>query len=301
MMNRRELLRLGAGAAVGASAFPWGWTHAAEFDKKKKLLMFTRSQAFEHSVVKRGKDNELSLAEKIVTDLGKNNGFEVTCSKDGRDFTPENIAQFDAFLFETTGDLTKEGGSDNNPAMPPEGKKAFLDAIAAGKGFVGCHCASDTFHSAGKREENQEKDKLDPYIAMLGGEFIVHGAQQKARMKVVDNSFPGAKELKDYEMNEEWYALKNFAPDLHVILVQDTEGMKGNMYERPSFPATWAKMHGKGRVFYTSMGHREDVWDSSTMKELLTGALSWVFGIVDADVKPNLDSAAPKASQLKNG
>ena len=64
--------------------------------------------------------------------------------------------------------------------MPPEGKTAFLKAIAEGKGFVGCHCASDTFHTPGKRDENQERDKLDPYIAMLGGEFIVHGAQQKA-------------------------------------------------------------------------------------------------------------------------
>jgi type 1 glutamine amidotransferase len=301
MINRRELLRLagGAAAALGASSFPFAWT-APDPEKKKKLLMFTRSQAFEHSVVKRGKDGELSLAEKIVTELGKKHGFEVTCSKDGRDFLPDNIAKFDAFLFETTGDLTKEGGTDNNPAMPPEGKKAFLDAIAAGKGFVGCHCASDTFHSAGKREENQERDKLDPYIAMLGGEFIVHGAQQTAKMKVTDDSFPGAKGLKDFEKNEEWYALKNFAPDLHVILVQGTEGMKGAMYERPDFPATWARKHEKGRVFYTSMGHREDVWESEVMQNLLAGALSWVYGNVDVDIKPNIDTVAPKSSQLKN-
>src|SRR5436309_1870239 len=81
-------------------------------------------------------------------------------------------------------------------------------------------------------------DKIDPYIAMLGGEFIVHGDQQKANMKVVDNAFPGAKDLKDFVLLEEWYALKNFAPDIHVVLVQDTTGMKGGMYERPDFPAT---------------------------------------------------------------
>jgi hypothetical protein len=261
--------------------------------------MFTRSQGYEHDVIKRAKDGDLSLAEKIVTELGKKHGFEVTCSKDGRDFLPETIAKFDAFLFQTTGDLTKEGG-DKNPPRPPEGKNALLDAIAAGKGFAGCHCASDTFHTPGKNTENQDRDKLDPYIAMLGGEFITHGAQQTAKMKVTDDSFPGAKELKDFEKNEEWYALKNFAPDLHVILLQSTEGMKGDMYQRPDFPATWARKHEKGRVFYTSMGHRDDVWKSDVMQNLLAGALSWVFGNVDVDIKPNIDTVAPKASQLKN-
>jgi type 1 glutamine amidotransferase len=295
-MNRRDLLKTGAAAALGLSAFPRGWVAAAD-DKKKNLLMFTRSAGYEHDVIKR-KNNELSLAENIVTELGKKHGFDVHCTKDGREFLPETIAKYDAFLFETTEDLTKEGG-DKQPPMPAEGKTAFLKAIANGKGFVGCHCASDTFHSPMRGPHNIERDKLDPYIAMLGGEFIVHGAQQKAKMIVADNKFPGAKDLKDFELNEEWYALKNFAPDLHVILVQDTEGMKGGMYERPNFPATWARKHEKGRVFYTSMGHRDDVWKSETFQNLLLGGLSWAFGNVEADVTPNIEKVAPKASELK--
>ena len=99
MMNRRDLLRHGsvAAGALGLSAFPFQRTAAAEPTSRKKVLMFTRSQAFEHSVVKRGKKDELSLAEKIVTALGEKNGFDVTCSKDGRDFLAENIAKYDAF------------------------------------------------------------------------------------------------------------------------------------------------------------------------------------------------------------
>jgi type 1 glutamine amidotransferase len=297
-MNRRHLLKAAA-AGLALGRFPIGWTAAAD-SKGKRLLMFTRSQGYEHSSIKRGKDNALSMAEKIVTDLAKKHGFEVNCTKDGREFLPETIAKYDAFLFQTTGDLTKDGG-DGNPPMTDEGKSAFLKAIAAGKGFIGCHCASDTFHSGGKddRPKNQEPDKQDPYIRMLGGEFIVHGAQQKARMHVADDKFPGAKDLKDFELLEEWYALKNFAPNLHVLLVQDTDGMKGGMYERPSFPATWARKHDKGRVFYTSMGHREDVWENKIFQDLLVGALSWVFGNVEADVAPNLEQVAPKANELK--
>jgi type 1 glutamine amidotransferase len=302
-MNRREMLvRSGAAAAaLGMSRFPFGWTAHRE-KKKQHILMFTRSQGFEHSVVKRGRNNEMSLAENIVLDMGKEHGFEVTCSKDGREFLPETIAKYDAFLFETTEDLTKEGG-DKNPPMPPEGKDAFLKAIAAGKGFVGCHCASDTFHSGSRevRGLNQNPSDRDPYIVMLGGEFIVHGTQQKARMHVVDPAFPGVKGLKDFTLMEEWYALKNFSPDLHVILVQDTEGMRGLMYERPRFPATWARKHEKGRVFYTSMGHREDVWQSKLFQEVLLGGLSWALGNVEADITPNLETAAPQAAQLGKG
>jgi len=295
-MDRREmLLKSGAlAAALGLSRFPLGWAADAP---KRRILMFTRSQGFEHTTIHRKKPDELGFAEKILTDLGAKHGFEVKCTKDGREFLPENLAKYDAFFFYTTGDLTKEGG-DHQPPMPVEGKKAFLDAIAAGKGFVGSHCASDTFHSPGPGPVNQERDKVDPYIAMLGGEFIVHGDQQKAKIHVVDPAFPGAKDLKDFDLLEEWYSLKNFAPDLHVILVQETEGSKGWMYARPPYPETWVRMHQKGRVFYTSMGHREDVWQKPEFQNLLLGALSWATGNVSADVTPNLETAAPKAAQL---
>ena len=88
---------------------------------------------------------------------------------------------------------------------------------------------------------------IDPYIAMLGGEFVTHGPQQVATMRVTSPDFPGIADQGlsgSFAMNEEWYALKNFAKDMHVILVQETEGMKGQCYQRAPFPATWARMHG---------------------------------------------------------
>ena len=294
-MNRRQALAASA-AALGLGAFPLGWTPAQD-KARRKVLMFTRSQGFEHSVVKRSAPDKLAHAEQILTDLGAKAGFDVTCTKDGRVFLPETIAQYDAFFFYTTGDLTKEG-TDKQPPMPVEGKAALIKAVASGKGFLGSHCATDTFHSAGDRFVNQERDKVDPYIAMIGAEFIRHGSQQKAFMRVVDNAFPGAKDLKDFEMHEEWYALKNFAPDLHVILVQDTMGMKDADYQRPNYPATWARPYEKGRVFYTSMGHREDVWTNKNFQELVLGALAWACKNVDADVTPNLEKVTPKAGEL---
>jgi type 1 glutamine amidotransferase len=300
-MNRRDLLRTtaGAAAALGLSGFPLGWSDEQK-GPKRRILMFTRSETFEHPVVHRA-NGKLSLAERIVTDLGKQHNFEVNCQKDGRVFVNDDLSKYDAFLFESQGDLSQEKCKDGSPPMPPEGKKALLDAIAGGKGFVGCHCASDTFHSAGypkNRWESQKPDQIDPYIAMVGGEFAGHGEQQAGWMRVVDAEFPGAKSLKDFELKEEWYSLKNFAPDLHVILVQDTEGMKNFDYQRPKFPATWARKHHKGRVFYTSMGHREDVWENKTFQQLLLGGIAWAVGNVKAEVPANIAKVTPHASEL---
>ncbi len=297
-MNRRQWLQQSALAALvlGSSRLPQAWS-ADDAGKRRRLLMYTRSASFQHSVITR-KGGQLSLAERLVTELGKKHNIDVICEKDGRIFESEDFPKIDGFLFETTGDLTSEKSQDGSPPMSRTGKKALLDAVAGGKGFIGCHCASDTFHSPGDRFENTPRSRIDPYLAMLGGEFIRHGQQQKAWMRVIDADFPGIKGQKDFQMHEEWYALKNFAPDLHVILVQDTEGMKNADYQRPKYPATWARKHDKGRVFYTSMGHREDVWESEIMQKMIAGALAWTLGRVEAEVAPNLQDAAPKASEL---
>jgi type 1 glutamine amidotransferase len=206
---------------------------------------------------------------------------------------------YDAFIIYTTGDLTQPGG-DNQPPMSKEGKQRLFDAVRAGKGFLASHCGADTFHSPGPGNQNQEPNKRDPYIAMLGGEFIRHGDQQKGRLAVVDQKFPGLTTL-DNEVvipSEEWYSLKNFAPDLHVLLVLDTQGMKNADYQRPPFPSTWARKHGEGRVFYTSMGHREDVWTNGDFQKVLLGGLSWAFGNAQADMTPNIKQVTPGADVM---
>jgi type 1 glutamine amidotransferase len=276
----------------------------------KKILFFSKSSGFEHDMIKQ-QDGQPSKAEKILTELGAKNNIEFTFSKDGSIFTSENIAKYDAFFFYTTGDLT-ETGTDKNPPMTKAGKQAFLDAIAAGKGFIGTHSATDTFHSPNNKDHGparhvEDGDNADPYIKMIGGEFIVHGAQQPARQICVDKNFPGMSAVPDdFGPKEEWYSLKDFAPDLHVLLVQDTSTMSKaannkQAYDRPNYPSTWAHKYGKGRVFYTSMGHRDDIWASPVFQQVLVGGMNWALGRVDADVTPNLKQVTPQASVLPPG
>ena len=275
-------LALGLGLSLSLHAAP---TH--------RLLFFSKSSGFEHDVIS-WKKGQPSFAEKIFTELGAKHSWEFVFSKDGSKFSPEYLAGFDAVIFYTTGNLLTTG-TDKQPAMTPAGKQALFDYIKGGKGFIGLHCASDTFHTTGTpgRCLDATKDE-DAYICTVGGEFITHGAQQVATNKVIDPKFPGFETAGDqFTFAEEWYALKNFNPDLHALTVIKTEGMDGEPYHRSDYPTTWARAEGKGRVYYSALGHREDVWTNPTFQNILVGAIRWTTGDVDAVIPPNLKTAAP--------
>ena len=265
----------------------------------RKLLFFTKSSGFEHDVIS-WKKGQPSHAEKIFIELGAKHSLEFVFSKDGSKFSPEYLAGFDAVIFYTTGDLTSPG-TDKQPPMSPAGKQALFDYVKSGKGFIGLHSASDTFHTANESQKGPERfanhgKDADPYVCFLGGEFIIHGAQQVATNKVIDKKFPGFTEAGDsFAFNEEWYSLKDFNPDIHVLTVIDAPAMKGTMYERPPYPTSWAREEGKGRVFYTAMGHREDIWTNPTFQNILVGAIDWTTGKAKAAVPANLKEAAPGA------
>jgi type 1 glutamine amidotransferase len=257
---------------AGAAPVPGGWDTV----QGKRILYLTKSSGFEHSVVKRGAADQLSHSERILASLGQKHGFEVTCTIDGRAFSAENLARYDVIVFYTSGDLFTKG-TDGTPAMTPGGKAALLAAIRGGKGFVGVHPSTDSFHyrlpsGVGPETFIAHGSNVDPFIAMLGGEFIRHGPQQTAAAIVIDAKFPGCEGLKgSFDLLDEWYTFKDFAPDLHVVLALQTRGMKGIDYQRAPFPYTWARRHGQGRVFYTGLGHREDVWSNPVFQNLLLG------------------------------
>jgi type 1 glutamine amidotransferase len=290
-MERRETLKAAAAASIASFAKP---RSAA----KRKVLYFTRSAGFEHLVVQR-QGAEISHSERLLAGIGGKAAFDVESTKDGRIFDG-SLDAFDVIAFYTSGDLTQPA-KDGSPPMTPTGKRKLLDAISAGKGFVGFHSAADTFRSQDPPGRNPQP--VDPYIAMLGGEFLMHGEEQEAALLLTTRNFPGIRNLGVAEglaFTEEWYTFRSFASDLHVILVQETQMMKGDAYRRPDYPQTWARLHGKGRVFYTSMGHRKDTWTNPFFQAIVVGGLEWAAGLADADVPPNMDAVTPLARRQKN-
>jgi type 1 glutamine amidotransferase len=293
--GRREFLK-SAGMTAAAAILP----KAARAAVNKSVLVFTKSSGFEHQVVKRS-GSQLSIAETAIIELGKKNGFEVTCTKDGRIFDSEGFRKHNALFFFTTGDLTT-GGTDGNPPMSAGGKAAMLSAIEGGLGFVGCHAASDTFHTQPDPQDLSNRyvahgAESDPYLRMLGGEFIIHGGHprlQTAELIVNDPAFPGLEGVKSpVSLNEEWYSLKDFASDLHVILTVDTKTLHDKCYERRPYPVSWARLHGKGRVYFNAIGDRPENWQAPFFLNALAGGLRWAIGEAEAKLTQNLATAAP--------
>ena len=300
LFNRRQFLR--AGAMAGAS---FGMPQCLFATEKKSVLVFTKSSGFEHDVVKT-RGGKPSIVERAVAALGKEHGFDVTATKDGGVFDSNDFRKYAAVLFFTTGDLTTTG-TDSNPPMSSQGKQSLLDAIDGGVGFVGVHAASDTFHTPPESEDNANRyiahgEKSDPYLRMLGGEFITHGSTprlQTTNLIVNDSKFPGLEGASSVvSFNDEWYSLKDFRTDLHVILTLDTKGMTGEPYQRAPYPMTWARMEGKGRVFYTAIGDRPENWSNSFFLNFLGGGIRWAIRDVQASLDQNLMKAAPGYAEI---
>ena len=120
-MKRREMLVRTGAALVGMSAFPLHSVRAAE-GKKPKVLYFTRSAGFEHSVVQR-KGKELSYSEKIIKGWGDKYDIDVVCSKDGGVFDGD-LDQFEAFLFYYHGRSDPADQGTRRAAHDPNGPEA---------------------------------------------------------------------------------------------------------------------------------------------------------------------------------
>lgn len=160
--------------------------------------------------------------------------------------SPANLKNYDAVVFaSTTGD-----------DLPLPDMQGFVDWIASGKGFIGVHAATDTLKTS------------SPYVAMIGGAFRTHGPQVTVECVNQDPSHAACQQLPvRWTVYDEIYQLKDFhRANVHGLLsldnlmLNDKEKKEGKGTPG-DYPIAWAKMHGKGRVFYTSLGHREDMWD----------------------------------------
>lgn len=154
--------------------------------------------------------------------------------------SPESLQGYDGVVFaSTTGDL---------PIPDPQG---LLDWIKAGHAFIGIHAASDTFHG------------WPGYIEMLGGEFKTHGAQVGVECLNEDPAHPANAALgKSWTISqEEIYQFQNYdAAKVHDLLIMDKHPEHKEVAGH--YPVSWCKNYGAGKVFYTSLGHREDIIDA---------------------------------------
>jgi type 1 glutamine amidotransferase len=263
----------------------------------KKVLVVTTTTGYRHS--------SIPSLERVLTQIGQGSGeFTVELlqqppgkpAKPAKDATPgekedykraednweqslkvalqklstESLRGYDGVIFaNTTGNL------------PLPDMQGLLNWIKSGHAFVGIHSASDTFHQSPE------------FLAMLGGEFGHHGPQVGVECLNEDPKHPANAQLgKTWAITlEEIYQFKTYDPtklrDLLVLDKNPETGVSGH------YPVSWAKPYGAGRVFYTSLGHREDLIDtdpnlkdrknsvelSKAYQRHILGGIEWALGL----------------------
>lgn len=245
----------------------------------KKLLVVTATAGFRHS--------SIPLAEKVLEGLGEKYGwFTVDFVRGGADgkqttdfekLSADSLKNYDGVIFaNTTGNL------------PIPDKEAFQAWIKSGKAFIGMHSATDTFHD------------YKPFIDMIGGEFLTHGPQAAVECLNQDHAHPATKHLgAKYAVFDEIYILKNFHRDqVHGLLTLDKHPNTGAPGD---YPIAWSKQIGSGRLFYTSLGHREDVWLSSDYQKHILGGIKWALGLAEGSVEVQDTAAKLSEDERKEG
>ena len=256
-----------------------------------RVLFLNKSAGYEHGVVK-VENGAPCLVENTIRPLVKKMGGTLTSTKDGGVINAENLKNFDVVMFYTTEDLCKSDTGDKTPAVGPNGMMDLVNWVKAGGGFIGFHCASDTWH----RARNQFSPK-SPYLDMLGGEFRGHGRQFAGTLRVVDQKHPAMAHIKDgWQIKDEWYLFTQFQDDtIHVLALLDPGEQRTEQpkYAVPNYPVVWCSAPGEGRVFYNAMGHRDDVWGNDQFQQAFVDAITWVAGQGEADTTPNFSHVVP--------
>jgi type 1 glutamine amidotransferase len=239
----------------------------------KHVLVIGQTKGFEHDSV--------SVAMATIFNLGKESGLwdtmirtdtELLTKKDLGQRNAKNLSYFDLIVFAST---TSELDMDDQQ------KADMLSFIHDdGKGFVGIHAALDTNY------------KWPEYGEMIGGWFDQHPWMTfEAPIVTEDPSFPAVRHFpKAFVKYDEIYQPKSWSRDkVNVLLSLDPT--KLNYENNPrihrmdhDFPVAWSKMYGKGRVFYSTLGHTEESWDDPDIKKMYFEAIRWALGMTEGSV-----------------
>jgi len=283
--------------------------------KKRKILVYSKCSGFYHG--------SIPYANKAFEIMGAKTGaFEVVVSDDLSNFEADKLKEFDAIILNnTTGELFKGRGprkprkpnarriKDPDKLAQAEAKykkdlvkyeeelkkfkaqpdrseairKNLMDWVKSGKGVIGSHAATDCSY------------RWKEYGEMMGGFFAGHPWHQLVPIKNDDPTNPvnAAFEGKAFEVTDEIYMFNRGVysrEKQRVLLSLDMSKLKKKGSRKDhDYAVSWIKMHGQGRVFYCSLGHRNEIFSNPVVLKHYLAGIQWALGDlkgVDATPKP---------------
>lgn len=249
----------------------------------RKILIFSKTNGFRHGSIETG--------AKSLTLLGEKTGaWSAVHSEDDSMFEPDTLKQFDAVVMvNTTGELFRPrklpaDADQKKAALEREErlKKSLVDFVQGGKGLAGTHSATDTYK------------KWPEYNKMMGGAFAGHPWHKKVPIRILVGSHPLTKAFAgtEFEVTDEIYQFRNdtaLPGERKMLLALDNEKLpdidRGRRDDK-FYPISWVAKYGKGRTFYCSLGHRNEIyWNPAVLKHYLAG-IQYAIGDLEADATP---------------
>lgn len=245
----------------------------------RRILYVTHSAGFRHDSIATSRQALESIAARSSGTL------EVVSTEDLSLLSAENLRNFDVVFFFTSGEL----------ALTERQKQDFLAFVRDGKAFGGAHSATDTLYGWAE------------YGDLIGGYFDGHPWAQEARIDIEDSAHPTMKDLSSpFRVTEEIYQFRDFSRDrVRVLMTLDTSSvdLKAPGVNRTDgdFALAWCRNYGRGRVFYTALGHFDETWNDPRFQSMLLNALLWLAGDVPGDAAPRSGTGAPAPAVAAGG
>lgn len=231
-----------------------------------KVLFFANPMGSDNDVIRRPQPERLSVAERQFAELSRG-VFDVTITQDGAEVTREKLARYRAVIFFT---------AINPPGVDKEG---LVEWVRDGGAFIGIHSTANTYQG------------YPAFGEMLGARYdrrpwrTGEAPQTKVRVRVEDRVHPATRHLgESFEIADDIYQFKDFDRGKVQLLLGldpaslDLENPKVNRQDK-HFPVSWAKAHGRGRVFYTALGDWEETWKDPRYRTHLIRGIRWAMDL----------------------
>lgn len=234
---------------------------------KSSVLLFSKTTGFRHS-------GSIEASKPVIADLAKKNNYFLYETEDGGVFNAEQLSKFKTVIF----------NNSTGRVLNDDQQKALEQYVENGGNLIGIHGAGDNSHH------------WDWYVAnLLGAEFSHHSLKipfEKAYV-VLDSqadSLLTSNVSKSWSHADEWYVFfenprkkgfnilytingESIDPTANIPLIASNK----NFGMGKDHPVAWHKNVGKGKTFYTSMGHDETAWKDPNFVRLIENAIVWTL------------------------